>query len=74
MKLYLACKDACTLMEGVYEQCVGVFDSEQKAWDYLRTTSDFELSESKGNSKVYHFDGELSYYWYVKEVELNVGY
>jgi hypothetical protein len=73
MKLYLAYKDSSTLMEGHYENCLGVFDSEQKAWDFLRTTSDFEYAETSknGRSKVYHFDGELSYYWYVSEVELN---
>lgn len=72
MKLYLAFKTAITLMEGESEQVLGVFDSEKAAWSYIETTSDFEHSEPGiGNNRVYHFDGELSYYWYVQEVELN---
>lgn len=73
MKLYLAYKDCNTLMEGLYESCLGVFDSEKKAWEFLKTTGDFEHSESSKRSKgrVYHFDGEMSYYWHVLEVELN---
>lgn len=75
MKLYLAYKDSDTLMEGTYEKCLGVFESQQKAWDYLKTTTDFEKSHwnKTRDSRVYHFDGELSYHWYVKEVELNEG-
>lgn len=73
MKLYLAYKDANTLMEGYYEQCLGVFDSAELAWNYLKTTSDYEHSEKSKeyNRRVYHFDGELSYYWRVEEVILN---
>lgn len=75
MKVYMAFKDASSLMEGTFQDCLGIFDSEEKAWDYLKTTSNFEYSEwtKKKKSRVYHFDGELSYYWYVKEVELNKG-
>lgn len=83
MKLYLAYKDSQTLMEGTYENCLGVFESEEAAWVYLASTDDFEKSEHSVNRKtkevnkkvrVYHFDGELSYFWYVKEVELNKGF
>lgn len=73
MKLYLAFKDSETFMEGTFENCVGVFDSLQRAWDFLRTTYNFDKSKLSNNgfSRVYHVDGELSYHWYVKEVELN---
>lgn len=72
-KLYLAYNDTQTLMEGYYENCVGVFDSEQKAWECLEKTYNYNNSMKKKNQRVYHFDGELSYYWYVKEVILNKG-
>lgn len=74
MKIYLAYKDTQTMKEGFYENCVGVFDTEEKAWEFLRTTSDFDRSEPyvNGKSRVYHYDGELSYYWQVTEQELNV--
>lgn len=73
MKLYLAIKESTTLMEGASEQVLGVFDSEETAWAYLKTTSDYEHSKpsKSGATRVYHFDGELSYFWYVNEVELN---
>lgn len=74
MTVYLAYKDTNTLMEGYYEQLMGVFDSEQKAWDYLRTTGDFEASElcKDGVSRVYHFDGEMSYHWSVHAADVNM--
>lgn len=73
MKVYLAFKDSNTMMEGYFEQVVGVFDSEDKAWAFLKTTSDFEYSNPSKNGKyrVYHFDGELSHHWRVMELELN---
>lgn len=76
MKLYLAYKNCNTLMEGDYENCVGVFETRDKAWDYLKTTSDFEYSKSinQGAARIYYFDGEMAYYWHVKEVELNKGF
>ena len=74
MTVYLAYRDTNTLMEGYYEQLMGVFDSEQKAWDYLRTTGDFEKSEPIENntSRVYHYDGEMSFHWSVHAASLNV--
>jgi hypothetical protein len=73
MTLYLAYKDCNTLMEGYYEHLEGVFDTRDKAWDFLATTDDFEHSEpaKKGEGRVYHWDGEMSYYWHVREIYLN---
>lgn len=73
MKLYLAFKDSCTMMEGYYQNVLGVFDTEKKAWDYLKKTADYKYSKENKSGRVYHFDGELSYYWQVKEIELNKG-
>jgi hypothetical protein len=71
MKLYLAYKNSVCLMEGEYEHCLGVFDSKERAWDFLKTTDDFKFAEKTRSGWTYHFDGELSYFWYVQEVELN---
>lgn len=74
MQLYLAIKETITLMEGSSEEVLGVFDSGETAWTYLKTTTYYEDSEPHKNNenvRVYHFDGELSYYWLVREVELN---
>lgn len=73
MKLYIAYKDTDTLIEGTYSNIIGVFDSDQKAWDALSKDNDFQhaIPSKFGNGKVYHFDGELSYYYHVKPMELN---
>jgi len=72
MTLYLAYNDTDTLMHGYFEQCLGIFDSEEKAWDHLKTTTFFESSEpTKDGQRVFHYDGEMSIHWYVKAVELN---
>lgn len=74
MKLYLAYRDTSTMMDGNYSDVYGVFDTEKNAWKCLKKTLDYENSKQHKKDpkmRVYHFDGELSYYWYVKEVELN---
>lgn len=75
MKLYLACKDAHTI-EGTFEDVLGVFDSRDKAWEHLKGTHNYELSKPIDRLpaiREYVYDGELSYSWYVVEVELNQG-
>jgi hypothetical protein len=71
MDIYLAHKDTHTLMEGTFEEVLGVFDSVEKAWAFLATTRDFERSKQTKDGRVYHFDGELSYYWHVRGATLN---
>ena len=74
-KLYLAYEATVTLMEGTFKSCLGVFDSEKKAWAYLKNMHNFNKSRwnKSKTARLYHYDGELTYKWYVKEVELNVG-
>jgi hypothetical protein len=72
MEVYLAYKDAETMMEGTFEECLGVFDSEEGAWAFLKTTYNFDRSKpTKGGSRVYHFDGTLSYRWHVRRAIVN---
>lgn len=80
MKLFLAYKNSATLMDGECEQLLGVFTTKEAAWQLLGQTSDFTNSQPLKNRRTgevnpevraYHFDGELSYYWQVKEAELN---
>lgn len=73
--LYAAFIDHVTLMEGTYKNLAGIFDSEEKAWDYLKTTPDYKntVLSKDGVSRVYHFDGTLSMYYRVMPIQLNIG-
>ncbi len=72
MKLYLAKVTNSTLMDGSYEQVLGVYSTPEKAVEALKTHWNFD--EAENLSKYlwrYIFDGELSMYYEVADIELD---
>lgn len=69
MKLYMAIKDVVTLMDGRERIVLGVYDSKDKALKAFKKDPEFKCREP--GTMYYHFDGELSYFFRVKEMTLN---
>jgi hypothetical protein len=60
-------------MGGINEELVGVFETPDLAWEALAKDSNFRLAKPHPtqNKKVFDFDGELRYYWFLEKIELN---
>lgn len=74
MKLYLAMSTHVTLMEGSFENILGVFSTPEKAAEELKKEHGFSDADKVADFRwKLVFDGELTEYWEVIPVMLDEG-
>lgn len=72
MKLYLAMEYSDCLMEGTFEECLGVFSTPEKAIHELSDCMWFQEADQKSaTSWEYIYDGEMTMRFEVKEAQLD---
>lgn len=77
MKVYLAIVESNSFMEGSSIEIAGVCSTKEHAWEILKEQSHFKDATNVGKKGrildyyVYHFDGTLSYFFNVREVEMD---
>lgn len=71
MKLYLALESSATLMEGTYENLIGIYSTPELAAAAFYGHC-FDGAERVGDFRwVNHVDGELTVYYEVEVLELD---